>query len=138
MRQLPLKIRDLTNETFIDLEDDLEEMTTTSATPGHDSKYAFKKPKKQKPIIDVELNEGRLTREEREWNEKNPTQKVGSHIRTVVNELKKIEHILKDAERIKAEGNLKSGSYWSRTKKGLSSITERMTRIGHTIKRLQA
>jgi hypothetical protein len=156
MKTIPMKLKTISNATFLEIEEEIEETTTTAATPGYDSKNAFKKRKEQPPIIDIELaddkgvsiHEGNvklegegineMTRADREWNDKNPKQKVGSHIKSVVTELKRIEKILKEAEKIKQEGGLKSGSYWVRTKKGLSQISERMAKIGHTIKRLQS
>ena len=52
MKLIPMKLKDLTNETFIEIEEELEETTTSSATPGYNSKNAFKKRVKQKPIME--------------------------------------------------------------------------------------
>lgn len=88
--------------------------------------------------LKTKLLENNTKRAEREWNEKNPKQKVGAHIKKVLAELAVIEKALKDSEKIKKEGDLKSGSYWVRTKRGMSKIEEKMTKIGHSLKRLQA
>lgn len=131
------KLKDITLETFIDLEEELEETTTSSATPGYSPKNAFKARKKQKPIIDVELNESLIT-ESNDWDSMNPKQKVGTHIKSVVSELKKIDKVLKEAEKIKTEGDLNSSSYWKRTTRGLSQIQDSIVKLGHRIKRLQS
>ena len=52
MKVIPMKLKTITNETFLEIEEELEETSTTSATPGYNSKNAFKKPVVQKPILD--------------------------------------------------------------------------------------
>jgi len=63
-------------------------------------------------------------------------QKVNTSIKEVNRKLFEIERIIHQNNKLKTEMGVTSENYWKSTQAKFSKISERMTRIGHAIRRL--
>ena len=63
-------------------------------------------------------------------------QKVNNSIKEVNRKLFEIERIIHRNNKLKTEMGVTSGNYWKSTQSKFSKISERMTRIGHAMRKL--
>lgn len=64
-----------------------------------------------------------------EWEQKNPIQKIGTRMRSIMGELNKIEAYLREAKRIKKEHGVSSDKYWVRTRKSFIKAETKIKRL---------
>jgi hypothetical protein len=73
-----------------------------------------------------------------EFEDMKPHQKIGVHMKTVISELRKMDKLVKRAERIKLEGDVDSRTYWKRTKNTFLKVEQAMNKMSLRMKRLQS
>lgn len=84
------------------------------------------------------LNEYGRSHSEIEWEQKSPVQKIASHIKTVNEELRTIDKLMKKAIKIKNENGVSSDGYWKRTKNSFLKIETKMQKIVKKLRELQS
>ena len=125
---------------------ELEEASTSAATPGYQTPYAFsggrKKDKKKKKKIATnstgysKVNEGRY-HQYRNDESMTPKQKIGRSMREIRDSLNNLDKLVKMNVRLKNELNVDSRSYWKNTHKALNKISERLVKLANKVGQLQ-
>ena len=125
---------------------ELEEASTSAATPGYQTPYAFsggrKKDKKKKKKIATNstgysrVNEGRY-HDYRNDDSLSPKQKIGRSMREIRDSLNNLDKLVKMNVRLKNELNVDSRSYWKNTHKALNKISERLVKLANKVGQLQ-
>ena len=125
---------------------EMEEASTSSATPGYQTPYAFsggrKKDKKKKKKIATnstgysKVNEGRY-HNYRNDESMTPKQKIGRSMREIRDSLNELDRLVKMNVRLKNELNVDSRSYWKNTHKALNKISERLVKLANKVGQLQ-
>ena len=128
------------------IKQELEEVSTSAATPGYQTPYAFsggrKKDKKKKKKIATnstgfsKVNEGRY-HDYRNDDTMTPKQKIGRSMREVRDGLQNLEKLVKMNVRLKNELKVNSDSYWKNTHKALHKISERLVKLANKVGQLQ-
>jgi len=125
---------------------ELDEASTSSATPGYQTPFAFtgtsaKGKKKKKKIstnstgYDV-VKEGKY-HDYRNDESLNPKQKIGRSMREVRDSLQHLEGLVKMNVKLKNELKVNSESYWKNTHKALHKISERLVKLANKVGQLQ-
>ena len=127
------------------IKDELEEASTSAATPGYQTPMAFsggrKKDKKKKKDIanaagyDI-VKEGRY-HDYRNDDTLSPKQKIGRSMREIRDSLNNLDKLVKMNVRLKNELNVDSRSYWKNTHKALNKISERLVKLANKVGQLQ-
>ena len=127
------------------IKDELEEASTSAATPGYQTP-AFsggrKKDKKKKKKIATnstgysKVNEGRY-HNYRNDESMTPKQKIGRSMREIRDSLNELDRLVKMNVRLKNELNVDSRSYWKNTHKALNKISERLVKLANKVGQLQ-
>ena len=142
---LESKLRERIQEYLLDEISSLEEASTSSATPGYQTPYAFsggkkKDKEKEKKIASAagysKVNEGRY-HQYRNDETMTPKQKIGRSMREVRNSLTELSRLIDMNVRLKKELNVSSGSYWKNTHKALHKISERLVKLANKVGQLQ-
>ena len=142
---LESKLRERIQEYLLDEIRSLEEASTSSATPGYQTPYAFsggkkKDKEKEKKIASAagysKVNEGRY-HQYRNDETLTPKQKIGKSMREVRNSLTELSRLIDMNLRLKKELKLSSGSYWKNTHKALHKISERLVKLANKVGQLQ-
>ena len=125
---------------------EVEEASTSSATPGYQTPMAFsggrKKDKKKKKKIATnstgysKVNEGRY-HNYRNDESMTPKQKIGRSMREIRDSLNELDRLVKMNVRLKNELNVDSRSYWKNTHKALNKISERLVKLANKVGQLQ-
>ena len=125
---------------------ELDEASTSAATPGYQTPYAFsggkKKDKKKKKKIATnstgysKVNEGKY-HDYRNDESLTPRQKIGHSMREVRNALSELNKMIDMNVRLKNELNVDSRSYWKNTHKALGKISERLVKLANKVGKLQ-
>ena len=125
---------------------EMEEASTSSATPGYQTPYAFsggrKKDKKKKKKIATnstgfsKVNEGRY-HDYRNDESMTPKQKIGRSMREIRDSLNNLDKLVKMNVRLKNELKVDSRSYWKNTHKALNKISERLVKLANKVGQLQ-
>jgi len=125
---------------------ELDEASTSAATPGYQTPYAFsggrKKDKKKKKNIATnstgysKVNEGKY-HNYRNDESLNPKQKIGRSMREVRDSLQHLEGLVKMNVKLKNELKVNSESYWKNTHKALHKISERLVKLANKVGQLQ-
>ena len=125
---------------------EMEEASTSSATPGYQTPYAFsggrKKDKKKKKKIATnstgfsKVNEGRY-HDYRNDESMTPKQKIGRSMREIRDSLNELNRLVKMNVRLKNELKVDSRSYWKNTHKALNKISERLVKLANKVGQLQ-
>ena len=124
---------------------ELEEASTSAATPGYQTPYAFsdpKKDKKKKKKRDTGstgysyVSEGRY-HQYRNDESMTPKQKIGRSMREIRDSLNNLDKLVKMNVRLKNELNVHSRSYWKNTHKALNKISERLVKLANKVGQLQ-
>jgi len=124
---------------------ELDEASTSAATPGYQTPYAFsdpKKDKKKKKKRDTGstgysyVNEGRY-HQYRNDESMTPKQKIGRSMREIRDSLNNLDKLVKMNVRLKNELNVDSRSYWKNTHKALNKISERLVKLANKVGQLQ-
>ena len=124
---------------------ELEEASTSAATPGYQTPYAFsdpKKDKKKKKKRDTGstgysyVSEGRY-HQYRNDESMTPKQKIGRSMREIRDSLNNLDKLVKMNVRLKNELNVDSRSYWKNTHKALNKISERLVKLAYKVGQLQ-
>ena len=118
---------------------ELEEVSTSSATPGYMTPNAFSgkgKKDRRKKIASGCVSEGRYHNWRNDESLK-PKQKIGRSMREVNHTLKNLSKQIDMAVRLKNELKVDSSSYWKNTHKALGKIAERLVRLSNKIGKLQ-
>ena len=118
---------------------ELEEASTSAATPGYQTPYAFsdpKKDKKKKKKRDLGstgynyVSEGKY-HDYRNDETLSPKQKIGRSMREIRDSLNNLDKLVKMNVRLKNELNVDSRSYWKNTHKALNKISERLVKLAN-------
>ena len=124
---------------------ELEEASTSAATPGYQTPMAFsggrKKDKKKKrdiakAVYNESINEGRY-HDYRNDESMTPKQKIGRSMREIRESLNELNKLVKMNVRLKNELNVNSQSYWKNTHKALNKISERLVKLANKVGQLQ-
>ena len=127
------------------IKDELEEASTSSATPGYQTPMAFsggrkKDKKKRKDIANAAgydvVKEGRY-HDYRNDESLTPKQKIGRSMREIRDSLNELNKLVKMNVRLKNELNVDSRSYWKNTHKALNKISERLVKLANKVGQLQ-
>ena len=125
---------------------ELEEASTSSATPGYQTPMAFsggrKKDKKKKKDISTNSTGYDVVREGKYHDYRNdeslsPKQKIGRSMREVRDGLQNLEKLVKMNVKLKNELKVNSQSYWKNTHKALNKISERLVKLANKVGQLQ-
>ena len=125
---------------------ELDEASTSAATPGYQTPYAFsggkKKDKKKKKKIATnstgysKVNEGKY-HDYRNDESMTPKQKIGRSMREVRDGLNNLEQLVKMNVKLKNELNVDSRTYWKNTHKAMTKISERLVKLANKVGKLQ-
>ena len=124
---------------------EVEEASTSSATPGYQTPMAFsggrKKDKKKKrdiakAVYNESINEGRY-HDYRNDESMTPKQKIGRSMREIRDSLNELNRLVKMNVRLKNELKVDSRSYWKNTHKALNKISERLVKLANKVGQLQ-
>jgi|TARA_A100001201_G_scaffold52807_1_gene51973 hypothetical protein len=127
------------------IKDELEEASTSAATPGYQTPMAFsggrkKDKKKRKDIANAAgydvVKEGRY-HDYRNDESLTPKQKIGRSMREIRDSLNELNKLVKMNVRLKNELNVDSRSYWKNTHKALNKISERLVKLANKVGQLQ-
>jgi len=125
---------------------ELDEASTSSATPGYQTPFAFTgksaKGKKKKKKISTNSTGYDVVKEGKYHNYRNdesktPKQKIGYSMREVRDSLQHLEGLVKMNVKLKNELNVNSQSYWKNTHKALNKISERLVKLANKVGQLQ-
>jgi len=125
---------------------ELDEASTSSATPGYQTPFAFTgksaKGKKKKKKISTNSTGYAVVKEGKYHNYRNdesktPKQKIGYSMREVRDSLQHLEGLVKMNVKLKNELNVNSQSYWKNTHKALNKISERLVKLANKVGQLQ-
>tara|TARA_E500000318_G_scaffold38401_1_gene37081 strand:+ start:1358 stop:1786 length:429 start_codon:yes stop_codon:yes gene_type:complete len=125
---------------------ELEEASTSSATPGYQTPMAFsggrKKDKKKKKDISTNSTGYDVVREGKYHDYRNdeslsPKQKIGRSMREIRDSLNELNKLVKMNVRLKNELKVDSRSYWKNTHKALNKISERLVKLANKVGQLQ-
>jgi hypothetical protein len=125
---------------------ELDEASTSGATPGYDTPNAFTggpgKGKKKKKEISTNSTGYNVVKEGRYHDYRNdesltPKQKIGHSMREVRDGLNSLEGLVKMNVKLKNELNVNSQSYWKNTHKALHKISERLVKLANKVGQLQ-
>ena len=128
------------------IRNELDEATTSGATPGYQTPNAFTggagKGKKKKKEISTNSTGYNVVREGKYHDYRNDDtlsakQKIGHSMREVRDGLNNLEKLVKMNVRLKNELNVNSGSYWKNTHKALHKISERLVKLANKVGQLQ-
>ena len=128
------------------IRNELEEASTSSATPGYQTPMAFsggrKKDKKKKKDISTNSTGYDVVREGKYHDYRNdeslsPKQKIGRSMREIRDSLNELNRLVKMNVRLKNELNVDSRSYWKNTHKALNKISERLVKLANKVGQLQ-
>ena len=128
------------------IRNELEEATTSGATPGYQTPNAFTggvgKGKKKKKEISTNSTGYNVVREGKYHDYRNddtmsPKQKIGRSMREVRDGLNNLEKLVKMNVKLKNELNVDSRSYWKNTHKALHKISERLVELANKVGQLQ-
>ena len=142
---LESKLRERIQEYLLDEISSVEEASTSSATPGYQTPYAFsggkkKDKEKEKKIASAagytKVNEGRY-HQYRNDETMTPKQKIGRSMREIRDSLNNLDKLVKMNVRLKNELNVDSRSYWKNTHKALHKISERLVKLANKVGQLQ-
>jgi len=125
---------------------ELDEATTSGATPGYQTPNAFSdksssdKKKKKKMATNsttyTVVKEGRY-HDYRNDDTLSPKQKIGHSMREVRDGLNGLEKLVKMNVKLKNELKVNSQSYWKNTHKALNKISERLVKLANKVGQLQ-
>ena len=124
---------------------ELDEASTSSATPGYQTPMAFsggrKKDKKKKKNISTNSTGYNVVKEGkyhyRNDESMTPKQKIGYSMREVRDSLQQLEGLVKMNVKLKNELKVNSQSYWKNTHKALNKISERLVKLANKVGQLQ-
>jgi len=125
---------------------ELDEASTSSATPGYQTPYAFSDKssnnKKKKKKMATSSTDYTVVKEGKYHNYRNdesktPKQKIGYSMREVRDSLQHLEGLVKMNVKLKNELNVNSQSYWKNTHKALNKISERLVKLANKVGQLQ-
>ena len=152
-------LRKYIDEIIQEVEQELDEATTTAGVDGYQTPFAFdggrdKDNKKQKRNIDVtgytkvkdideSLNEAKVKKPVNRWLElKNDdtmtaNKKMAMGLKELKYQLAETEKFFNWYNKIKNINELDSDKYWKRTNKHIYKIKERLVNIARTIKEIE-
>ena len=125
---------------------ELDEATTSGATPGYQTPNAFTggvgKGKKKKKEISTNSTGYNVVKEGKYHDYRNDDtltakQKIGRSMREVRDSLLHLEGLVKMNVKLKNELNVDSRSYWKNTHKALNKISERLVKLANKVGQLQ-
>ena len=125
---------------------ELDEASTSAATPGYQTPYAFTgksaKGKKKKKKISTNSTGYNVVKEGKYHDYRNdesltPKQKIGRSMREIRDSLNELNKLVKMNVRLKNELNVDSRSYWKNTHKALNKISERLVKLANKVGQLQ-
>ena len=125
---------------------ELDEASTSAATPGYQTPYAFTgksaKGKKKKKKISTNSTGYNVVKEGKYHDYRNdesltPKQKIGRSMREIRDSLNELNKLVKMNVRLKNELNVDSRSYWKNTHKALRRVSERLVKLANKVGQLQ-
>jgi|TARA_R100001463_G_scaffold113119_1_gene168209 hypothetical protein len=145
-----MSLNKLLEKKLKEVEEELEEISTTGAGEAYNTKYAFgdlddddveksgykkvKESKFRKMASASFLNEVSYN-EYKKNNDFSAKQKVNKSIKEVSSKLFRIERIINQNIKLKTEEGIDNKQYWKSTRNNLYKISERMMRIGEKLRK---
>jgi len=145
-----MSLNKLLEKKLKEIEEELDEMSSTGGGEAYDSKYAFgkledddieksgykkvKESKFKQMASATFLNEVSY-KDYKKNSDYSAKQKVNQSIKEVSSKLFKIERIIGQNIRLKTEEGIDNKQYWKSTRKNLYKISERMMRIGEKLRK---
>ena len=145
-----MSLNKLLEKKLKEIEEELEEISSTGGGEAYDSKYAFgeledddieksgykkvKESKFKQMASATFLNEVSY-KDYKKNTDYSAKQKVNQSIKEVSSKLFKIERIIGQNIRLKTEEGIDNKQYWKSTRKNLYKISERMMRIGEKLRK---
>ena len=145
------ELRSLIQSVMMEIQEEMDEVTTTASIDGYKTPHAFKKTTGKdvddEPDKDYVkrlntstgytlVNEGNRWQDLRADDSRTPNQKIGYGIREIRKQLSEIELFLKWYSKIKEESGLDRDKFWRRTNRHLEVIGNRIDKISERIKNL--
>ena len=150
---LETKLKEYIRNLVQEMEEELEEVTTTANIDGFDTPYAFtgkkKKNKEKRKRIAQQMGyrivgEGKkIKRPVNRWLElkndetKTPNHKLALGLKELKYQLRETEKFFNWYNKIKTMNELDSNQYWKRTNKHIYSIKEKLINIAKTIQEIE-
>ena len=131
-----------------EVEEEIEEVSTTASVPGYQTPYAFtgKNDKKRKDKIATNSTGYSVVKELYDQNyksfkgddTKNSKQKVNGAIKEINARLYQIERIINRATKLKNEAGVSIDKFWKPTQPRINKIAERLLKVSKKLRELSA
>jgi len=129
-----------------EVEEEIEEVSTTSSVPGYQTPYTFtgKSDKKRKDKIATTSTGYTVVKEMYDQNYpsfkkddgKNSKQKVNGAIKEINKRLFQIERIINRTSKLKSEDGITSDKYWKSTGPRINKIAERLFKVSKKLREI--
>ena len=143
------KLRKYISELIKEVEEELEEQTTTANIDGYQTPYAFsgkgKKDRRKKIAQQMGykiVDEAKMKRPVNRWLElkndetRSPNQKLAVGLKELKYQLAEVEKFFNWYNKIKTMNELDKNNYWKRTHRHIYNVKERLINIANSIKEL--
>ena len=143
------KLRKYISELIKEVEEELEEQTTTANIDGYQTPYAFsgkgKKDRRKKIAQQMGykiVDEAKLKIPVNRWLElkndetRSPNQKLAVGLKELKYQLAEVEKFFNWYNKIKTMNELDKNNYWKRTHRHIYNVKERLINIANSIKEL--
>ena len=145
-----MSLNKLLEKRLKEIEEELEEISTTGGGEAYDSKYAFgdlddddvevagyKKVKESnfKKMASASFLNEISYNDYKKNTDLSAKQKVNQSIKEVSSKLFRIERIINQNIKLKTEEGIDNKQYWKSTRKNLYKISERMMRISEKLRK---
>ena len=146
---LESKYKDLFAELIKEVEEELEEQTTTANVDGYQTPYAFsgkgKKDRRKKIAQQMgykSVGEAKIKTPVNRWlalkndETRSPNQKLAVGLKELKYQLAEVEKFFNWYNKIKTMNELDKNNYWKRTHRHIYNVKERLINIANSIKEL--
>jgi hypothetical protein len=122
------------------IKQELEENSTSAATPGYLTPMAFKKtdPEGDGPELMVKKNLKENRYLEFKQSEGTTAQKIGRAITEINRSLTELSHVVEMSARLKTECNVEGTGLWKRTGKHLAKMEGKLVSLSNKIRELKS
>lgn len=126
---------------ILEEEEELEETSTTAATPGYNIPAAFqgnsehnrRRRKKQAETSGMKV----VGPMDESFQPLLTVKEIGQSVRSISSQLEALNHLLRRANHMKKENKLNSQDLWKRTSKHLTKIENKLLSMAHQIRELK-
>ncbi len=126
------------------MDEEIEEISTSSGAGHYETPYAFGKDKKKEKENSENSTGYKIVKELYNQNyksfkkdeTKNPKQKVNGAIKEINRKLFEIERIIGRAAKLKKEAGVSADNYWKSTKPRMTKIAERLLKVSNKLREI--